>query len=110
MMRTISIVEDFTPFPGGRFKRNGKGSGEEFRERYLIPLLKNDQKAEIRLDGASGYPPSFLEEAFGGLVRAGYEKSKIEQLLTFKASPEYESYVTMIWQYIDKEVARMRHA
>lgn len=106
MMRTISIVDNFTPFPGGRFKKNGKGSGEEFREEYLIPQLKSEEKTIIVLDGASGYPASFLEEAFGGLIRAGYNKTILEKVFSFKAGPEYESYVAMIWQYIDKEMKK----
>jgi len=49
-------------------------SGEHFRETVLIPLYlqakQENTKLFIDLDDTYGYPPSFLEEAFGGLARA----------------------------------------
>lgn len=101
-MRTISVARDFTPYPGGRYRKHGKGSGEEFREDFLAPILKGGQSAMIDLDGASGYPPSFLEEAFGGLVRKGFSASDLRRHLRFSASPAFETYVHMIWDYVDK--------
>ncbi len=51
----------------------GKFSGEVFRKEYLYPKLRacieNDSKLVIVLDGTAGYGTSFLEEAFGGLIR-----------------------------------------
>lgn len=101
-MKTISIAKDFTPYPGGRYRKHGKGSGQEFRERFLVPLLKAGGEARIELDGASGYPPSFLEEAFGGLVREGYSASAIRQHIQLTAGPAYEPYVRLIWDYVDR--------
>lgn len=102
MTRQISIPNDFTPFPGGRYRKNGKGSGEEFRERFLLPVFREDGQATIVLDGASGYPPSFLEEAFGGLVREGFTETEIRQRISIKATPSYEPYSIMIWNYVAK--------
>lgn len=67
----IEIAKDFSPTPGGRFKDMGPDSGEAFRER-LIKLLRSHphETIEIYLDGAETYGSSFLDEAFGGLVRA----------------------------------------
>jgi hypothetical protein len=63
-------VVDFTKFPGPRFKKLGPGSGEEFRDDYLIPAIKeHGSNIDLNLDGAAGYGSSFLEEAFGGAVR-----------------------------------------
>lgn len=104
----INIADDFTQFPGGRYKRNGKGSGEEFREKFLVPHLKAQERIVIDLDGVSGYPPSFLEEAFGGLIRQGYSEATLKQFLSFKAGPVFDSYIQMIWGYISKE-ARQVH-
>ena len=67
-MANISVTE-FTRYPGPRFKKLGKGSGEEFREEFLWPKLQSDKNLKVDLDGAAGYGSSFLEEAFGGLVR-----------------------------------------
>ena len=72
MESNILKVTDFTRFPASRFRRLGPGSGEEFRESYLTPSLEKFGKdLRISLDGAMGYGSSFLEESFGGLIRAG---------------------------------------
>ena len=65
----FDIGNDFSAFPGGRFISDGPASGEEFREQYLVPLIQANDKVIITLDNAMGYGSSFLEEAFGGLVR-----------------------------------------
>ncbi len=75
MKRTISLVTDFTRYPGGRYRKHGKYSGEEFRETVLRPIVQNNESVVIDLDGAFTIPPSFLDEAFGPLVREyGVEK------------------------------------
>ncbi|MFC7047976.1 STAS-like domain-containing protein [Emcibacter nanhaiensis] len=81
--KLISIKNDFSIAPGGRLRSDGPDSGEEFREDLLEPLVQEYEKLKIDLDGVEGYGSSFLEEAFGGLVRANilpYEtiKNRIE--------------------------------
>lgn len=66
---TIRIATDFSRFPAGRYLSDGPYSGEGFMREKLIPALQNDGKVQIVLDGTMGYGSSFLEEAFGGLVR-----------------------------------------
>lgn len=66
----VKVAQDFTRFPSGRKKKNGNTSGEEFREKFLEPALKEGSEITVDLDGTIGYGSSFLEEAFGGLVRA----------------------------------------
>lgn len=59
--------EFFTP--GGRFKSDGPFSGERLRDDVLVPAYKRGEAAVVvKLDGALGWPASFLEEAFGGFV------------------------------------------
>lgn len=70
MTVTISVAKDFTRFPSGRYVRNGETSGEAFRQKFLEPHLRDGESVEVDLDGTVGYGSSFLEEAFGGLVRA----------------------------------------
>lgn len=77
---TVNIAKDFTRYPAGRYKRNGKTSGEEFREKFLVPTLAEGGTVRIELDGTIGYGSSFLEEAFGGLVRSLHVSSS--QLLS----------------------------
>ena len=108
-MQTINVARDFTPYPGGRYRRHGKGSGQEFREQILLPILKAGGSAVIDLDGASGYPPSFLDEAFGGLVREGFSPHDIKSHIELRASPDFAMYINMIWAYIERESKR-QHA
>lgn len=69
----INVVNDFTDTPGARYKTQGSFSGEEFRDNILYPKFINSLKEKkvltVNLDGGYGYGSSFLEEAFGGLVR-----------------------------------------
>lgn len=68
-MKTIRVKE-FTEFPGPRYRSLGPFSGEEFREDVLVPAIKaHGTNIEIDLDDTFGYGSSFLEEAFGGLLR-----------------------------------------
>src|SRR4051812_7989660 len=70
--RTIDIPKEFSKTPGPRERTTGDHSGEEFREDWLVKyFIDPNQEYEITLDfdGAYGYPTSFLEECFGGLVR-----------------------------------------
>ena len=86
MERIIRVVTDFTDTPGARLRSQGDFSGEEFRESILIPAVlearKHGDKIKIDLDGTYGYPPSFLEEAFGGLVRA-FPNDDFSQMFEF---------------------------
>ena len=77
---TIRIATDFSRFPAGRYLSDGPYSGEGFMREKLIPALQNGGKVQIILDGTMGYGASFLEEAFGGLVRL--KQWSLEDLLT----------------------------
>jgi hypothetical protein len=65
----IDVAVEFSATPGGRYKSEGVFSGEEFREKFLEPHIKEGKNLAIDLDGPEGFTSSFLEEAFGGLVR-----------------------------------------
>lgn len=65
----INVAEQFTKLPGARYANLGPGSGEEFREKFLIEPLRQGKSIVVCLDGVRGYGSSFLEEAFGGAVR-----------------------------------------
>lgn len=100
-MKTINIAEDFTPFPGGRYPEDGKGNGTDFREKFLVPILQSGEQATIILDGALGYPSSFLEEAFGGLVRNGFSADRVEKAFLITADqPGLKRFVGMINDFI----------
>lgn len=85
--RVINIARDFSRYPAGRYISDGPYNGEAFRERFLVPALRESTgKVVIEFDGARGYGSSFLEEAFGGLVRAGVSASDLFSRLDFRSS------------------------
>lgn len=71
-MKTISILNDFSEFPGLRHCNISANSGEEFYHDVLNREFRNayieNCKLTINLDNTSGYASSFLDEAFGNLV------------------------------------------
>lgn len=89
-MNTINFAKDFTKTPGGRFKDGGPWSAQEFREKHMEPIFEDPSNADpiaIDLDGAFGYATSFLEEAFGGVVRK-YGYANVAPRLQFKCDDE----------------------
>jgi len=99
----VEIARDFSEYPTGRYKKHGEGSGEQFREEFLLPHLKNGECVAVKLDGTSGYPSSFLEEAFGGLIRLGFSLADLKSQLNLIAEkPSYEPYKLLAWDYIEK--------
>jgi hypothetical protein len=98
-MTTISIAKDFTRFPAGRFKAHGNTSGEGFRQKLLEGPLSRGEQVVVDLDGTIGYGSSFLEEAFGGLVRSlRMPGEDIWRLLRLRSSDP--SLITEIQEYI----------
>jgi hypothetical protein len=107
-MSRIKIAEEFTDSPGARYKADGGFSGQEFREKLLKPrfdALKPKEFLEIDFDGCYGYPPSFLEEAFGGLVREIGDSKVVENKLKFKADEE-PAVITKVKKYIQDALSK----
>lgn len=98
MPKKINVAQNFSRYPAGRYKTDGPYSGEQFRDEILRPVLDSNDTATIELDGVRGYGSSFLEEAFGGLVRAGYDAAKIRRTFQFEASDS--SIISEIEEYI----------
>jgi hypothetical protein len=95
----ISVARDFSRFPAGRFLADGPHSGEAFKLNVLAPALSKYNIVTLTLDGALGYPSSFLEESFGGLVRDGFDPSELEVRLNLIS--ETDVHLTHeIWKYI----------
>jgi hypothetical protein len=104
-MYTVKVV-DFTMFPGPRYRKLGKNSGEEFRDEVLIPALMEHNVVGMDLDGVIGYGSSFLEEAFGGLIRAGIEKGKVKALVKAAKSDDNPNIVDEINSYVDDAIEK----
>jgi hypothetical protein len=89
----IKISNDFSKAPGPRYEVEGKHSGEEFRKHILYPkvldALRTHEKLTVDLDGTFGFGTSFLEEAFGGLIRENnLALSDLSALITFVSTEE----------------------
>ena len=67
--KMIKIAEDFSSTPAGRYREDGPFPGEVFRDEILVPALAAYDEVCVDLSGVEGFGSSFLEEAFGGLVR-----------------------------------------
>ncbi len=104
-MIKISVCKDFTDAPGPRYIIQGDFSGELFRNKWLIPnlkeALKNKDKVLVDLDGTFGYPTSFLEEAFGGLTEF-FDKNVILNTIEFKSNDEL-GLIDEIKEYINSD-------
>lgn len=80
-MLLIDIGEVFSKYPAGRHPQDGKYNGETFRKKFLEEPLSQSQKVTIEFDKAVSYGSSFLEEAFGGLVRtAKFDNDTIKSI------------------------------
>lgn len=110
----INIARDYTETPGGRNISDGNFSGEDFRDNFLIPkvceLIDTDEKIEINLDGGYGYGSSFLEEAFGGLIRKLVLKNiSVNKIKAFInrfhiKSDEEPALISQIFEYMERAI------
>ena len=96
----IDIGRDFTRFPAGRYITDGNFSGEKFRDQVLLPALTKYHEVRVFLDGTMGYGSSFLEEAFGGLIRRGLNKQDVLRRLLLVSDDQ--SIVEEIQDYIKR--------
>lgn len=96
----VSVAKDFSTVPIGRYYADGPVSGQAFRERLLVPALERQESVEVDFDGVEGYGSSFLEEAFGGLIREhGFSPAGLLDRLSF-ISTEDPSIVDEVKAYI----------
>ena len=103
--KIIVVVKDFHDAPYGRYRDDAEGceytSGQTFREDVLAPALRANDHVTVDLTGYNRYGRSFLDEAFGGLIREeGFTSSELEQRLTYK-----HELVGRIVDVIDERIA-----
>lgn len=108
----INVARDFSPRPRGRDERDQVGPfhGTAFRKAKLRdPLLAGDE-VTVDFDGTEALGPSFLEEAFGGLVRYEHiDLSTLEALLTISSTRD-PSREASVWRYIRTAAEETQHA
>lgn len=103
---TLDIARQFSREPAGRYVKDGLHSGEVFREKLLRPAFDKAEIVEVVLDGTEGYGSSFLEEAFGGLVRKGLPAAEVLRRLAF-VSMEDPTLVDEIREYVQQQGDRV---
>lgn len=106
-MSTLSIANEFSKYPAGRYPSDGPNSGERFREEFLMPqllsALRLGEQVEIVFDGIAGLPSSFLEESFGGVLRVDRSLNSTKMLSVLKflyADPAFQRYEELIRMYV----------
>ncbi|NOT84917.1 MAG: STAS-like domain-containing protein [Methylococcaceae bacterium] len=98
--KTIFIAKDYSETPAGRYLSDGSYSGARFREEFLYPALQEYDQVEVNLDETLGYGSSFLEEAFGGLIREkGMQLYEIKDKIQIVSSRVL--YKNRIWKYLE---------
>ena len=95
----IRVAQQFSRYPAGRYLEDGPYSGQHFRDKFLVPYIQDGTTITIYLDGTRGYGSSFLEEAFGGLVRIGFPATTIRNLVELVSADS--SLTQEIWDYVD---------
>lgn len=97
----IHIKDAFSEYPGTRYKKHGQCSGEEFRDDYLVKWLRKYPGLVLDFSGVLAVSPSFLDEAFGGLVtKHGFTKDDLLQRLTIKSNDNFIN--STIWDCINE--------
>ncbi|MEZ8745942.1 STAS-like domain-containing protein [Vibrio sp. 10N.222.54.F12] len=104
--KQIKVINDFHSKPYGRFKTDAPGceftAGEVFRDEHLSPALKEFDNVTVDLTGYNRYGRSFLDEAFGGLIReCGFTKSVLDKKLVY-VHDDLASVIAIIDERIEK--------
>lgn len=108
----INICEEYTDAPGGRYESQGRFSGEDFRKKILKPRFieasNKNEKLFIDFDGGYGYGSSFLEEAFGGLIRELKEEHNLAYKKAFDIieikSEDEPGLIARVIEYMNDEI------
>lgn len=99
--KMIDVAREFSRYPAGRYHSDGPYNGQKFREEFLLPWLRDGATTiVVDLSNARGLGSSFLEEAFGGLVRVGVPRDQLRRRLEIITSDD--SLTEEIWAYIDE--------
>lgn len=116
MEKIVIRVLDFTEDPGPRYIRQDVPGTMTSGEAYYLTVLNKEfarcylekKQLVIALDGVSGYPSSFLDEAIGELVY-DFSKEVVSRLLDFE-TVMYKKRVTQVKEetYTQWETRRIK--
>lgn len=107
----LNVAERFSAYPAGRDDNDGPFNGERFRRDILTPLLReairSKRKLIVSFRGVKSYGSSFLEEAFGGLVRDGFQGKELMKVFEFDFGSRGNSrYLDALNRYISEASKR----
>jgi hypothetical protein len=107
----IVVARDFSPYPAGRYRKDGPFSGEAFREEILLPAVKKWSNVLVNIDGVAGLPSSFWEEVFGGLIRRHaltpeFVRKHVRVITTDKS---LEPYTRLAYKFADEATSSRQH-
>ncbi|MGL6403429.1 STAS-like domain-containing protein [Aeromonas hydrophila] len=110
---TIDVASKFSPLPFGRYVTDGGNSGTRFREEILKQiLLEYDEQVTLDFSNVKiGVGSSFLEEAFGGLVRQGFSAEDI--LKRIKVTGGMSAYSSQVARFVERaklQYSKEQHA
>ena len=102
IMKTINVANDFSIIPSGRQKSDGSATGQHFYEILVDSLSKltEGQQLSINFDGVLTAGSSFLDEAFGGLVRNGIIKRKDFHKIIIIIADEHPEIKEKVSKYV----------
>ena len=80
----LNVADDFGDAPGGRYRKDGDLSGEEFYDDFLRPKFEQALLSKttliVNLDKVWGFPVSFISESFGKLS-SKFGKNRVNQYI-----------------------------
>ena len=102
MSMIIDVAKVFSPFPFGRYLTDGQNSATRFREEVLKQALATtDDEIEINFSHVKiGVGSSFLEEAFGGLVREGFDADELKHRI--KIVGGMAAYPSQVIRFVER--------
>ncbi|HAV1850524.1 STAS-like domain-containing protein [Enterobacter asburiae] len=105
----IDVAKDFSDDPFGRYPDDGDYNATRFRQEFLVPKLRNlaqNQILTVDFTGVSfGLGSSFIEEAFGQLVREGFDKDFLFAKIVYKFPIKF--YEIQAKKFISLEYEKM---
>lgn len=102
----IDVAKDFSADPWGRYPADGDFNAQVFRQELLLPMFKKGKPFLVDLSGSNRYGSSFLEEAFGGLVRV--EKLSDDKLNLMRVHHELLPSIADEVSYYIEEAKKQR--
>ena len=99
-MTTFAIIKEHPQYryPGPRYAKLGKNSGEEFRDKIFIPWLDSheDEDITLNIDGFVAYPPSFFKEFLLGTAANEKYKDRIRKIKIECQEPYFQAKIRKI--------------